>query len=140
MRQQECKQALVGGVNLICQPGNSEVYYKAGMLSIDSQCKTFDKDANGYVRAEGAVMVMLKPLSQAIDNNDSIYAVIKGTACNHGGLSGGLTVPNPEKQSELLKSAWEDAQITADSISYIEAHGTGTVSYTHLTLPTTPYV
>jgi acyl transferase domain-containing protein/enoyl-CoA hydratase/carnithine racemase/acyl carrier protein/GNAT superfamily N-acetyltransferase len=126
LRSGECTTALVGGVNLICHPDLSIAYHKAGMLAADGRCKTFDATANGYVRSEGAVMMMLKPLKQAIEDHDRIHAVIKGSATNHGGLAGGLTVPNPQKQSELLRAAWKDAGIAARDLTYIEAHGTGT--------------
>ncbi|MEE7626363.1 SDR family NAD(P)-dependent oxidoreductase [Methylobacter sp. Wu8] len=122
----ESSQALVGGINLICHPANSIAYYKAGMLSKDGRCKTFDQQANGYVRSEGAVMLLLKPLASAVSDHDRIYAVIKGTACNHGGQAGGLTVPNPEQQAKLLQTAWQSAKINPRSLGYIEAHGTGT--------------
>ena len=122
----ECSQALVGGVNVICHPATSIAYYKAGMLSSDGQCKTFDKRADGYVRAEGAVMLLLKPLNKAVSDNDTIHAVIKGTACNHGGQASGLTVPNPEHQAKLVQEAWKTAKIAPETIGYIEAHGTGT--------------
>src|ERR1035438_8639572 len=71
-------------------------------------------------------MLLLKPLHQAIADGDRVHAVIKGSAINHGGLAAGLTVPNPQKQSELLQAAWKNAGIAARNISYIEAHGTGT--------------
>jgi acyl transferase domain-containing protein/enoyl-CoA hydratase/carnithine racemase/acyl carrier protein len=122
----ESSQALVGGINLICHPANSIAYYKAGMLAKDGRCKTFDQQANGYVRSEGAVMLLLKPLASAVSDHDRIYAVIKGTACNHGGQAGGLTVPNPEQQAKLLQTAWQSAEINPLSLGYIEAHGTGT--------------
>ncbi|MCP5005244.1 MAG: GNAT family N-acetyltransferase, partial [Planctomycetes bacterium] len=126
LRRGECSMALVGGVNLICHSANSVAYYKAGMLSPDGVCRVFDKSANGYVRAEGAVILVLKHAQKAIEDGDFIYAVIKGSALNHGGLSGGLMVPNPEKQGDLLKSAWNDAKIVPEELSYLEAHGTGT--------------
>ncbi len=122
----ECNQALVSGINIISHPGNSIAYYKAGMLSPDGKCKTFDKEANGYVRAEGAVVLLLRPLEKAIDAKDRIYAVIRGTSCNHGGQAGGLTVPNPEKQTQLLERAWSQAEIFPETLGYIETHGTGT--------------
>nr|AAR19304.1 putative type I polyketide synthase [symbiont bacterium of Paederus fuscipes] len=122
----ESVQALVGGVNLILHPANSIAYYKAGMLAKDGLCKTFDQQADGYVRGEGAVMLLLKPLARALESRDRVYAVIKGTACNHGGQAGGLTVPNPERQSTLLCSAWQSAGIDPSDLGYIEAHGTGT--------------
>ncbi|MDR3046974.1 MAG: GNAT family N-acetyltransferase, partial [Bacteroidales bacterium] len=118
--------ALVGGINLICHPDLSIAYYKAGMLSPDAQCKVFDASANGYVRSEGGVVLLLKPLRKAIEDRNQIHAIIKGSSINHGGLAAGLTVPNPQKQSELLLSAWKNAGIINRNISYIEAHGTGT--------------
>jgi acyl transferase domain-containing protein/enoyl-CoA hydratase/carnithine racemase/acyl carrier protein/SAM-dependent methyltransferase/ribosomal protein S18 acetylase RimI-like enzyme len=126
LRSGECAAALVGGVNLICHPDLSIAYHKAGMLAPDGRCKVFDAKADGYVRSEGAVMLLLKPLSAAIAEGDQIHAVIRGSAVNHGGLAGGLTVPNPQKQSELLIAAWQDAGIAAQDLTYIEAHGTGT--------------
>ena len=126
LRSGECPTALVGGINVICHPDLSLAYYRAGMLAHDGKCKVFDAKANGYVRAEGAVMLLLKPLNAAVASGDQIHAVIKGTAINHGGLSGGLTVPNPHKQSELLQTAWKDAEVHAQDMTYIEAHGTGT--------------
>lgn len=126
LRCGECSQALVGGIHLICYPANSIAYYKAGMLAKDGKCKTFDARANGYVRSEGAVMFLLKPLEDAIENHDYIHAIIKGSATNHGGLSGGLTVPDPKKQQQLLTQAWKNARVSPSSLSFIEAHGTGT--------------
>lgn len=122
----ECEIALVGGVNFICHPDLSIAYHKAGMLSPDGLCKVFDASANGYVRAEGGVVFLLKPLSNAVKDNNRIHAVLKGSAINHGGLAGGLTVPNPRKQSELIAKAWKKADVSPFDISYIEAHGTGT--------------
>lgn len=126
LRNKECSKAIVGGINLICHPFNSIAYYKAGMLSIDGRCKPFDAAANGYVRSEGAVMFLLEPLENAQENCDSIFGVIKGSSINHAGLTSGLTAPNPRKQSQLLQSAWENANIDPRDISYIETHGTGT--------------
>jgi len=117
---------LVGGINLMCHPTNSIAYYKSGMLAKDGRCKTFDRKADGYVRSEGAVMVLLKPMESAVADRDRIYAVIKGSASNHAGQAGGLTVPNPEQQAKLLLDAWRKADVTPDTISYIETHGTGT--------------
>lgn len=126
LRQKACEQALVGGVNIICHPATSISFYKAGMLSKDGMCKTFDKDANGYVRGEGAVMLLLKPLDRALCDRDSIYAVIKGSAINHGGQASGLTVPNPKRQAVMLVEAFKKAGIEPETVGYIETHGTGT--------------
>jgi acyl transferase domain-containing protein/enoyl-CoA hydratase/carnithine racemase/aryl carrier-like protein/SAM-dependent methyltransferase len=122
----ESAQALVAGVSLILHPAASVAYYKSGMLSKDGRCKTFDRSADGYVRSEGAVALLLKPLERARADGDRIYAVIKGTASNHGGQASGLTVPNPDQQSRLLEAAWKEAGIDPSHLGYIEAHGTGT--------------
>ena len=126
LRARECGQALVGGVNFICNPRISLAYRKAGMLAPDGRCKVFDDAANGYVRSEGAVILLLKPLHEAVAARNRIHAVIRGSAVNHGGQAAGLTVPNPQRQATLLASAWRDAGVSARDISYIEAHGTGT--------------
>nr|ADA82581.1 trans-AT polyketide synthase [uncultured bacterium psy1] len=126
LRAGSCEQALVGGINIMCHPAMTLAYYKAGMLSPDGRCKTFDAEANGYVRSEGAIVMMLKPLSAAQRDGDRIYAVVKGSACNHGGQAGGLTVPNPQQQTALLRAAWASARVTPDQLGYLEAHGTGT--------------
>lgn len=126
IRSGECLQALVGGIHIMSHPANSIAYYKAGMLAHDGKCKTFDDRANGYVRSEGAVMFLLKQLSQAEADGDLIYAVIKGSASNHGGQSAGLTVPNPQQQAALLTNAWKASGVSPNTISFIEAHGTGT--------------
>ncbi len=126
LRQGECDQALVAGVHLMCHPGNTVAYYKAGMLSRDGRCKTLDETANGYVRAEGGILFMLKPLERAMADGDPIHALIRGGACNHGGLTSGLTVPNPDRQADLLRAAWAASGVSAEAISHVEMHGTGT--------------
>ena len=127
LRNGECKQALVGGINLIASPTNTLIYDRAGIISRSGQCSTFDAAANGYVRGEGGGIVMLKTLEQALADGDSIYGVLKGSSTNHGGQSSSLTAPNPSAIANLISRAQEDADITADTISYVEAHGTGTV-------------
>jgi len=126
IRRGECRMAVAGGVNIILSPKFHISFRMTGMLSPDGRCKTFDKDANGYVRGEGAGAILLKPLKQAVEDGDNIYAVIKGAAENHGGYAQSLTAPNPKAQAELLVSAYRDAQIPVNTVSYIEAHGTGT--------------
>ncbi|MBD2610773.1 SDR family NAD(P)-dependent oxidoreductase [Nostoc punctiforme FACHB-252] len=126
IRAGECLQALVGGIHIMSHPANSIAYYKAGMLAHDGKCKTFDDRADGYVRSEGAVMFLLKQLRQAKADGDLIYATIKGSAANHGGQSAGLTVPNPQQQAALLTNAWKASGVAPNTISFIEAHGTGT--------------
>lgn len=122
----ECEMAIAGGVNALLTPEIFISFSRAGMLSPDGRCKTFSSDANGYVRAEGVGAVVLKPLSMARQQGDPIYGVIKGTATNHGGRASSFTSPNPNAQAMLVAAAIEDAGIDPESISYIEAHGTGT--------------
>ncbi len=126
MNAGSCRQALVAGINIICHPANSIAFYKAGMLSRDGKCKTFDDDADGYVRSEGAVALLLKPLADAVEAGDKIYCVIKGVATNHGGQAAGLTVPSHTKQADLILKACRDADIAAQDLNYMEVHGTGT--------------
>ncbi|WP_318198082.1 SDR family NAD(P)-dependent oxidoreductase [Streptomyces sp. MCL20-2] len=126
LRSGECETALVGGVNVLCHPANSIAYHRAGMLSPDGLCKTFDESANGYVRSEGGAVLLLKPLATALAEGDHVYAVLKGSATNHGGQAGGLTVPSAAMQASLVEAALADARVTPSDISYVEAHGTGT--------------
>jgi polyketide synthase PksL len=121
-----CNLAIAGGVNVLLSPAAFVAFGKAGMLCPDGRCKSFDADANGYVRGEGVGTILLKPLRQALQDRDHIYAVIRGSAENHGGRVQGLTVPNPTAQAGLLKDAFEKAGIDPFTIGYIEAHGTGT--------------
>ena len=97
-----------------------------GVLSPDGRCKTFDKNANGYVKGEGVGAVLLKPLAQAEKDGDHIYANIRGSAENHGGRATSLTAPNAQAQAQLLVKAYEDAGVDIGTVSYIETHGTGT--------------
>lgn len=122
----ECECAIAGGVNVIVSPTLQISFGKAGMLSEDGKCKTFDKDANGYVRGEGCAALLLKPLNKAKKDNDHIYGVIKSSSVNHGGHVNSLTAPNPNAQAELIEDAVRKAGVTVDTISYIECHGTGT--------------
>ncbi|MFE7497181.1 beta-ketoacyl synthase N-terminal-like domain-containing protein, partial [Bacillus velezensis] len=122
----DCDMAVAGGVNTIVTPEGHIGFQKAGMLSEDGRCKTFSDQADGYVRGEGAGMIVLKKLSEAEHDRDHIYGLIRGTAENHGGRSASLTAPNPQAQTDVLKSAYQKAGIHPSTITYIEAHGTGT--------------
>ncbi|MBM7114716.1 SDR family NAD(P)-dependent oxidoreductase [Archangium primigenium] len=126
LRSGQCELALVGGVNLLLSPQLYFSFSRAGMLSADGRCKTFDASANGYVRGEGLGALLLKPLSRAEADGDFIQAVIRGSAINHGGRAQALTAPNPTAQAELLVAAYEDARVDPATVGYIEAHGTGT--------------
>jgi acyl transferase domain-containing protein/acyl carrier protein len=126
IRNGDCESAVVGGINTILMPEMHISFNKAGMLCEDGRCKTFSAQANGYVRGEGVGMLVLKKLSAAEADGDNIYAVLRGSAENHGGRSNSLTAPNPKAQAELLKTAYRKAGIDPRTVSYIEAHGTGT--------------
>ncbi|PKM94957.1 MAG: hypothetical protein CVU84_08515 [Firmicutes bacterium HGW-Firmicutes-1] len=126
IRQGYCDMAIAGGVNVLVTPENYIAFNKAGMLSEDGRCKTFDKSANGYVRGEGSGALLLKPLSHAIKDGNHIYGLIKGSEINHGGHVSSLTTPNPNAQAEVIYKAWKKAGVDPSTIEYIEAHGTGT--------------
>jgi polyketide synthase PksN len=121
-----CEMAFAGGVNTIVSPEGTISLNKAGMLCEDGRCKTFSAAANGYVRAEGVGMLLLKKLTAAEAAGDHIYGIIRASAENHGGRANSLTAPNPKAQAELLKTAWRKAGIDPASVSYMELHGTGT--------------
>lgn len=124
---EECEMAVGGGIKLLVGPRGFVVNSKAKMLSPTGKCSTFDNAADGYVRGEGGGLVLLKPLHTAIRDNDTIHAVIKATAINHdGGDKAGLTVPNQKSHQELFTKAWKKVNIDPRTISFIEAHGTGT--------------
>lgn len=121
-----CSNAIVGGVNVIARPKFFISFGKAGMLSKEGRCATFDKSADGYARGEGVGALYIKKLSQAMKDHDHIYAVVKGVSENHGGKSHSLTAPNPKAQAEVIQKAYETAGIGLDTVDYIECHGTGT--------------
>jgi len=126
LRNGECDMALSGGVNAVISPYATAKYYKMGMLSPDARCKTFDASANGYVRADGCGIVVLKRLSDAISSGDKILAVIRGSAINQNGRGEGLTAPNGDAQQRVIRSALRNAGVKPADIAYVEAHGTGT--------------
>src|SRR5262249_55926343 len=126
LRRGESRVALVGGVNLLLDGALSDVFAQAGMLAADGRCKTFDARADGYVRAEGVGVVVLKSLGAARADGDSIYAVVRGSAVNQDGRSNGLTAPNRYAQEAVLRAAWASAALVPTEAGYVEAHGTGT--------------
>ncbi|WP_186118201.1 SDR family NAD(P)-dependent oxidoreductase, partial [Burkholderia gladioli] len=126
LRDGTCEMAIVGGINTIVTPDAHVSFSKAGMLSEDGRCKTFSAEANGYVRGEGVGMLVLKRLSDAQAAGDAIYAVIRGGSENHGGRASSLTAPNPQAQAALLMDAYRRSGVDPRTLSYIEAHGTGT--------------
>ncbi|MDF5729096.1 MAG: type I polyketide synthase [Rhizonema sp. PD38] len=123
---QESTLAVAGGVNVLLSPKATANFALAGFMASDGRCKTFDARADGYVRGEGAGVVILKPLSQALAEGDRIYAVIRGSAINQDGRSNGLTAPNPQAQEAVVRSAYQLSGVSPGQVQYIEAHGTGT--------------
>lgn len=126
LRRGESSLALAGGVNLILNPNLTDELSRAGMLAADGRCKVFDAEADGYARAEGCGIVILKRLSDAIRDGDQIIAQIKASAINQDGRSNGLTAPNGLAQQSVIRRALENARIAPSEIDYVETHGTGT--------------
>jgi phthiocerol/phenolphthiocerol synthesis type-I polyketide synthase C len=126
LREGECTLALAGGVNVILSPMISVNFSKAGVMAADGRCKTFDARADGYVRGEGAGIVVLKPLSRALADADPIYAVIRGSAINQDGRTNGLMAPSPRSQEAVLAEAYRRADLSPGAVHYVEAHGSGT--------------
>jgi acyl transferase domain-containing protein/acyl carrier protein len=126
LRRGECDAALAGGVNLLLSPDPSLAFSHARMMAQRGRCRTFDAGADGYVRGEGCGVLVLKRLSDALQNQDHVVALIRGSAMNQDGRSNGLTAPNGLAQQAVIREALSDAGLSAGDIDYIEAHGTGT--------------
>jgi acyl transferase domain-containing protein len=126
LRSGESSLALVAGVNLMCSPETTIALSKAHMLAPDGRCKTFDASADGFSRGEGCGVIVLKRLSDAQADGVRVRALIRGSAINQDGRSGGLTVPNGPAQEAVIRAALADAQLQPGDIDYVEAHGTGT--------------
>lgn len=122
----ESTLALCGATNVSLVPGGFVGFSRAQMLSPTGRCQAFSANADGYVRGEGAGIVVLKPLSSARRSGDRIYAVIRATGINHHGHSPGITFPGVDAQEELLRTVLDRADIRPHQIHYVEAHGTGT--------------
>jgi acyl transferase domain-containing protein/acyl carrier protein len=123
----DCDLAFAAGVNVMLRPENAIAMAKGGFLSPTCRCHAFDASADGYVRGEGAAVVLLKPLRNALADGDRVYATILATGVNQDGHTAtGISVPNGAAQRRLIRDVWTRAGIRADDISYIEAHGTGT--------------
>lgn len=127
IRAGEASAALAGGVNLLLHPYPFVGFTKASMLSARGRCQSFAEGGDGYVRAEGGGMVVLKPLATARRDGDRILAVIRGTGVNaDGARKSGMTIPSGAAQQELMRRVLEDAGLQGSGIDYLEAHGTGT--------------
>lgn len=122
---EEADLALAGGVNLILSPQPSLSFAKAGLLSSVGRCRAFDAGADGFVRSEGAGLVVLKRASLAVKNNDRIYALIHGGAINHNGRTTGLMSPNQQAQERLLRDAYHAAGVSTSQLGYVETFGVG---------------
>ena len=122
----ESEMAVAGGVNVLLLPTVTAGFSKGGFMSGSGRCKSFDATADGYVRSEGAGLVVLKPLKVAIAEGDPIYAVIKGSAVNQDGFSQGMAAPSAKAQAAVLKAAYQQAAVDPSEVCYVEAHGTGT--------------
>ncbi|MCJ1377213.1 hypothetical protein MMC17_000305 [Xylographa soralifera] len=127
IRTGECRSAIVGGSNLILGPDAQLFSTKLGAISPTSTCHTFDAAADGYARADGFGVLYIKKLSDALANQDPIRAVIRGTAINANGRTGGISHPSPEGQEAVMRRAYESAGgLDLDLTGYFECHGTGT--------------
>lgn len=126
LRSGESDLAIAGAANVIIDPEFTIYFSSLNSLSKDSRCKSFSNEANGFIRSEGAGILILKRLSDAQRDGDNILAIVKGTAVNQDGRSNGFTAPNVKAQERLLKKALSDAQLNPEQIAFIEAHGTGT--------------
>jgi amino acid adenylation domain-containing protein len=123
----ECDMALAGGASITVANKEGYLYQEGGIFSPDGHCRAFDAKAQGTIVGDGVALVMLKRLSEAIADGDTIHGVVLGSAMNNdGSVKIGFTAPSVEGQSEVIREAHAKAGITADSIGYVEAHGTGT--------------
>ncbi|KAE9375002.1 putative lovastatin nonaketide synthase [Stipitochalara longipes BDJ] len=127
IRTGEASMAVVGGSNLILEPGIMRGLSALHFLSPDGKCHSFDASANGYGRGEGMGVMVLKPLKDALRDNDTIRGVIRGTGLNQDGKTPAITMPSSEAQAELIQSTYREAGLEFDRTSFFEAHGTGTV-------------
>ncbi|MCB9551676.1 MAG: acyltransferase domain-containing protein [Myxococcales bacterium] len=118
--------ALVGGVAINLLPWGELFFSRLDALASDGRCKTFDDRADGIVRSEGAAMIVLRRLDDALAAGDRIYAVIRGSAVNQDGRSNGMMAPNGHAQRAVLAAAYADARVEPATVQYVEAHGTGT--------------
>jgi acyl transferase domain-containing protein/D-arabinose 1-dehydrogenase-like Zn-dependent alcohol dehydrogenase/acyl carrier protein len=128
LRRGESKMAIAGGVNLFLSPEGNIALSRSGMLSMSGACKAFDASADGFVRAEGAGVVVLRPLADALEEGNPIYAVIRGSGISSDGRDGGhMMAPGRGGQAQAMRDAYAEAGISPSEIQYVEAHGTGTM-------------
>ena len=126
LKNRDCQVAIVGGVNLYLHPSKYQSMCQRRMLSLHGKCHSYGNGDDGFVPGEGVGTLVLKPLSQAIEHQDHIYAVIPASAFDHSGRSNGYSAPNPNSQANLIIHTLKKAQIHPETIGYVEGHGTGT--------------
>jgi acyl transferase domain-containing protein len=126
LREGDCPVALAAGVNLVLAADNCVSASQAGMLSPTGRCRAFGAAADGFVRADGCGVLVLKTLAQAQEDGDEIHAVIRGSAINQDGTSNGLTAPNGPAQEAVIRAALADAGVRPEQVGFVEAHGSGT--------------
>ncbi|WP_095190425.1 SDR family NAD(P)-dependent oxidoreductase [Pseudomonas sp. Irchel 3E19] len=122
----DCALAIAGGVNVTVHPNKYLVLGQGRFLSDDGRCRSFGEGGSGYVPGEGVGAVLIRPLADALAQGDRIYGVIQASSINHGGKTNGFSVPNPNAQAALIEAALQRGRVDPRTISYIEAHGTGT--------------
>lgn len=127
IKNKDCDMALVGGAYIEIEPIDKTVAHTSGIVSKNEKCCSFSDNATGTIGGEGCIALVVKHKSKAINDNDNIYAVIKGSAVNNNGSKpNGLTAPNAEVQANCIMNAWENAKIDPNTVSYIETHGSAT--------------
>ena len=122
----EAQQAIVGGTNLIYDLSYMRDMVGMTFFSPDGICHSFDHRANGYVRGDGIGGIILKPLSKALADGDTIRGVIRNTGLNQDGRTPGITMPSATAQADLIRTTYANAGLELDQTAYFEAHGTGT--------------
>ncbi|MDX3227956.1 SDR family NAD(P)-dependent oxidoreductase [Streptomyces sp. ME19-01-6] len=126
LRAKEGPVTLACGINLLLNPGDFIGFSKASMLSPSGRCRSFSAHADGYVRAEGGAVVVLKRLADARADGDTVHAVVLGTGVGADGRTPGLSLPSAEAQEKLMRQVHRRAGVRPEDLSYVEAHGTGT--------------
>jgi len=127
LRLRETDLALAGGVSITLRPETQIAISAWGLLSPQGRCATFDAAADGFVRGEGAGVVVLKRLTDAVRDADPVLAVVRGSAVNQDGRSNGVTAPNTAAQCDVIADALRSGDVAPESVNYVEAHGTGTM-------------
>ncbi|KAA1251687.1 acyltransferase domain-containing protein [Mycobacterium simiae] len=127
LRTQDSNLAIAAGVNLLLSPAVFRGFDQVGALSPTGRCRAFDAAADGFVRGEGAGVVVLKRLTDAQRDGDRVLAVICGSSVNQDGRSNGLMAPNPAAQMAVLRAAYANAGMQPNEVDYVETHGTGTL-------------